>query len=231
MSQEQWTAVDDYFTRLIVDSDALLEAVLQESAAAGLPPISVTPSQGKLLSLLARAIGARHILEIGTLAGYSTIWLARSIPDGGRVVTLEVNPEHAALARANIARADLTDRVDVRVGPALETLPRLAGESPPPFDFAFIDADRVNVTEYFSWALKLSRPGSLIVVDNVVRKGAVVDAASEDPNIIGVRRFAEHLRAQKGVTATAVQTVGAKGYDGFAVVLVTGGDQNSPRQS
>jgi len=221
MSQEQWAAVDTYINSLVVAPDPALDAALAASVAAGLPPINVTPAQGKLLHLLARVQGARRILEIGTLAGYSTIWLARALPAGGRVITLESNPAHADLARANFTRAGLDDRIDVRLGKALETLPRLAEEGERPFDFTFIDADRVNLTEYFGWALKLSRPGSLIIVDNVVRKGGVIDATSDDPNITGVRRFGARLAAEKGVSATMVQTVGAKGYDGFAIALVT----------
>ncbi len=224
MSQEQWTAVDQYINSLVVPSDPALDAALEASVAAGLPPINVTPTQGKFLHLLARVQGARRILEIGTLAGYSTIWLARALPAGGRVITLESDPTHADIARANFARAGVDDRIDVRLGAALETLPRLAEEGQPPFDFTFIDADRVNLTEYFAWALTLSRPGSLIIVDNVVRKGGVIDATSDDPNIKGVRRFGERLAAEKGVSATMVQTVGAKGYDGFAIALVTGNE-------
>ena len=170
--------------------------------------------------------GARRILEIGTLAGYSTIWLARALPAGGRVITLESNPKHADLARANF-RAPVSTIGSIRLGPALETLPRLAGEGERPFDFTFIDADRANLAEYFAWALKLSRPGSLIIVDNVVRKGGVIDATSDDPNITGVRRFGERLAAETRVSATMVQTVGAKGYDGFALALVTDMDRDT----
>ena len=222
MSQDQWTAVDQYINNLVIPPDAALEATLEASVAAGLPPINVTPAHGKMLHLLARAQGARRILEIGTLAGYSTIWLARALPPDGRLITLESDPQHAGIARANIARAGLEDRIDVRLGAALDTLPRLAEERQGPFDFTFIDADRPNLPEYFAWALKLSRRGSLIIVDNVVRKGGVIDAASEDPNIKGVRRFGERLAAETRVSATMVQTVGAKGYDGFAIALVTG---------
>jgi predicted O-methyltransferase YrrM len=222
VSQDQWTAVDQYINDLVIPSDPELDAALEASAAAGLPPISVTPAQGKLLHLLARMLGARRILEIGTLAGYSTIWLARALPAGGRVITLESDPKHAGIARANFARAGLTNRIDVRLGAALDTLPRLAENGEGPFDFIFIDADRANLSDYFDWALKLSRRGSVILVDNVVRKGGVIDSGSTDSNIVGVRRFGERLAAETRVSATMVQTVGSKGYDGFAVALVTG---------
>jgi len=221
VSEDLWAAVDQYINHLVIPSDPALEGALEAGAAAGLPAISVTPAQGKLLHLLARIQGAQRILEIGTLAGYSTIWLARALPANGRVITLESDPGHAELARANIADAGLADRVDVRLGAALDTLPRLAQQAEGPFDLIFIDADRQNLPGYFDWALKLSRRGSVIVVDNVVRKGAVIDAASTDPNIIGVRRFGERLAAERRVSASMVQTVGAKGYDGFAIALVT----------
>ncbi len=220
MSQELWTAVDDYINSIVLSPDAALEAASAAAAAAQLPPISVTPAHGKLLHVMARAQGAKRILEIGTLAGYSTIWLARAVPAGGRVVTLESNPMHADIARANITRAGLTDRIDIRLGAALDTLPQLAAEKQGPFDFTFIDADRANLAEYFDWAVKLSHPGSVIIVDNVVRKGGVIDASSEDANITGVRRFADRLATDARVTATMVQTVSAKGYDGFAMALV-----------
>jgi predicted O-methyltransferase YrrM len=220
MNQEQWTAVDGFITDLIVPSDPALVAALADSAAAGLPAISVSPNQGKFLHLLARIKGARSILEVGTLGGYSTIWLARALPEGGRLVTLESEPKHADVARANIARAGLPGVVDIRLGPAAETLPQLEVEGIGPFDLVFIDADKVNTAEYFSWALKLTRPGSVIIVDNVVRKGAVVDAGSDDPNVEGVRRFYKVLAAEPRVSATAIQTVGSKGYDGFALALV-----------
>ena len=220
VSQEQWTAVDRYITDLVVPADAVLDAALADSVAAGLPANSVSPNQGKVLHLLARIQGARSILEIGTLGGYSTIWLARAMPEGGRLVTLESEPKHAEVARANIARADLSGVVTVRLGRALDTLAELEAEGEKPFDFVFIDADKVSTAEYFGWALKLTRRGSLIVVDNVVRKGAVLEESSDDPSVQGVRRFYEMLAAERRVSATAVQTVGSKGYDGFALALV-----------
>ena len=223
MTQEQWTSVDRYIGELLVPSDPALDAALASSTAAGLPAINVAPNQGKLLQLLARMHGARSILEIGTLGGYSTIWLARALPPGGRLVTLEADPDHAEVARANIIRADLSRVVDVRVGRALDTLPQIQREKLAPFDLFFIDADKANIPAYFKWALDLSRPGSLIIVDNVVRGGAVLDADSTDPNVQGVRRFNELVAAERRVTATAIQTVGSKGHDGFAIALVTGG--------
>lgn len=218
--QEQWTAVDRYISDLLVPPDPALDAALAASTAAGLPAINVAPNQGKLLHLLARLKGARTILEIGTLGGYSTIWLARALPADGRLITLEAEPKHAEIARANIARAGLDRIVELRLGRALDTLPQIAAEGRGPFDLVFIDADKASIAEYFAWALKLTRVGSLIIVDNVVRKGAVIDAASEDPNVRGVRRFNEVLAAEKRVSATAIQTVGSKGYDGFALALV-----------
>ena len=222
MNQEQWTAVDRYITEMLVPPDAALEAALEASDAAGLPRIAVAPNQGKLLQLLARARGARRILEIGTLGGYSTIWLARALPAGGRLITLEVEPKHAEVARANIARAGLASVIDVRLGAALETLPRLAAERAGPFDLTFIDADKSNIPSYFEWALKLAAPGGLIVVDNVIRDGAVVDDASTDPSVKGVRRLNELLRAEPRVSATTIQTVGARGYDGFTLAMLVG---------
>lgn len=221
MSQETWSTVDNYLSELLIPADRALDATLAASSAEGLPPINVAPNQGKLLSLLARISGARRILEIGTLGGYSTIWLARALPAGGRLITLEADPRHAKVARANIAAAGLSESVDLRLGQALETLPQLAADGERPFDFIFIDADKPNIPAYFSWALKLSRLGSVIVVDNVVRNGAVLDATSEDPNVQGVRRFYQQLAAESRVSATALQTVGIKGYDGLALVLVT----------
>jgi predicted O-methyltransferase YrrM len=227
MTQELWTAVDQYITDWLLPPDPSLASALEASAAAGLPAINVSPSQGKLLHLLARLQGARAILEVGTLGGYSTIWLARALPEGGRLVTLEADPKHAEVARANIAQAGLAGVVELRLGPALETLPRLEAEGLGPFDLVFIDADKPSTADYFVWAMRLTRRGSLIVVDNVVRKGAVADAASDDPNVQGVRRFYERLASEPGVSATAIQTVGVKGYDGFAIALVTA--DRSPR--
>ena len=221
MTQEQWTAVDRYFTDLLLPPDPTLDEALACSAAAGLPPHNVSPNQGKLLLLLAQVQGARTILEIGTLGGYSTIWLARALPANGRLITLEADPKHAEVARANIARAGLADVVELRLGRALSTLPSLANEGRDPFDLIFIDADKPSNPDYFAWALKLSRRGSLIIADNVVRNGAVLDADSVDPNVQGVRRFNELLADSPRVSATAIQTVGSKGYDGFAIALVT----------
>jgi predicted O-methyltransferase YrrM len=220
MSQSQWTAVDAYFAQQLVEHDPALQAALEMSAEAGLPPINVTPNQGKLLHLLARLQGARRILEIGTLGGYSTIWLARALPDDGHLVSLEAVAKHAQLAEANIARAGLAGIVEIRLGPALETLPKLAEEARGPFDLTFIDADKERIPEYFRWALEMSHPGSVVIVDNVVRQGAVADEAAADPDVKGVRRFIEMLAAEPRVTATAVQTVGSKGWDGFAIALV-----------
>jgi len=218
--QDKWTAVDRYFTDQLHAGDEILEAALKACEAAGLPQIQVTANEGKLLQILAQIVRASSILEIGTLGGYSTIWLARGLRPGGRVVTLEVDPKHAAVAKANFARAGLSRAIDLRVGNALETLPLLARESGGKFDLIFIDADKSNNAAYFDWSLQMSHPGTLIVVDNVVRDGKVIDADSEDPSIQGVRRFVAMLGAQKGVSGTAIQTVGMKGYDGFAIVLV-----------
>ena len=220
MTEDQWAAVDRYFTDLLVSSDVALEAALASSAAAGLPAINVSPTQGKLLHLLARAIAARNILEIGTLGGYSTIWLARALPEGGRVISLEADARHAEVARSNFMRAGLDDVVEVRLGMALDTLPGLAAEGREPFDFVFVDADKPNNAAYFDWALRLSHPGSIIVVDNVVRGGEVIEDDSDSPTVQGVRRFLERLAAEPRVCATAIQTVGNKGYDGFTIALV-----------
>jgi predicted O-methyltransferase YrrM len=219
-TQELWEDVDRYFTDLLIPPDPALDAALEASDAAGLPSINVSPTQGRLLHLLARAMGARRILEIGTLGGYSTIWLARALSTEGRLVTLEAEPRHAEVARANIARAGLADLVDLRVGPALETLPQLAAEGAAPFDLYFIDADKPSYAAYLSWALRLSRPGSLIIADNVVRDGDVIDPRSSDPMVTGVRRFNAALAAEPRLRATAIQTVGSKGYDGLALALV-----------
>ncbi|HEX6289913.1 MAG TPA: O-methyltransferase [Herpetosiphonaceae bacterium] len=222
MSQDQWTAVDRYITDLFVPPDEALDAALQASSEAGLPQINVAPNQGKLLHILALAHGARSILEIGTLGGYSTIWLARALPAGGRLISLEADPTHAEVAQANLAQAGLSGVVEVRLGKALDTLPQLAAEGHGPFDLVFIDADKPNTAAYFEWALKLTRRGSLIITDNVVRNGAVIDAASDDDNVQGVRRFNAALAAEPRVTATVLQTVGSKGYDGLAFAIVTG---------
>jgi predicted O-methyltransferase YrrM len=222
VNEKLWTAVDDYITGMLLPADTVLEAALEASRAAGLPPIAVTPAQGKLLHILARLQGARRILEIGTLGGYSTIWLGRALPADGKLLTLEVNPEYAKIARENISRAGLDGVVDLRLGPALETLPRIAAEGAGPFDLIFIDADKHNIPKYFEISCGLSRLGSLIIVDNVVRDGRVLDAKSHDPDIQGIRRFNQLLSRKQGVCATALQTVGAKGYDGFAILLVTG---------
>jgi predicted O-methyltransferase YrrM len=220
MVEDQWTEVDQYFSERLLPSDPVLESALESSATAGLPAISVSPNQGKLLQMLAQIVGAHSILEIGTLGGYSTIWLARGLRAGGHLITLEVDPKHADVAQLNVSRAGLQDVVEVRVGNALETLPRVWAERRGPFDLIFIDADKQSIPTYFEWALKLSRPGTLIVVDNVVRGGAVIDAESSDPSVQGVRRFIELLAAESAVSGTAIQTVGTKGYDGFAIVLV-----------
>lgn len=219
-NQDKWTAVDHYINDLLVPSDPALDAALQVSSAAGLPSIQVAPNQGKLLHLLARIQGAHRILEIGTLGGYSTIWLARALLPDGRVVTLEADPKHAEVARANITRAGLSDKVELRLGKALDTLPQLAAENRDPFDLIFIDADKFNIPEYFRWSLKLSRRGTIIIVDNVVRKGAVIEAENTDPDIQGLRRFNELLAVEPRVSATTIQTVGSKGYDGFTLALV-----------
>ncbi|MFG2597195.1 O-methyltransferase [Streptomyces sp. NPDC048462] len=221
MTQALWAEVDDYFNALLVGSDEALDAAVEASEKAGLPAIQVAANQGKLLNLLARLQGARTVLEIGTLGGYSTIWLARALPEGGRVVTLEADPECAEVARRNIERAGLSDVVEVRVGLALDTLPALAEQGYGPFDVVFIDADKPSNPDYLAWSLKLTRPGSLIVADNVVRDGEVADATSEDPKVRGVRRFTELVAAEPTLTATALQTVGTKGYDGLLMALVT----------
>jgi predicted O-methyltransferase YrrM len=223
MSQDRWTQVDEYLCGLLLPADPALEAALESSTARGLPAIQVSALQGRLLWLLARAQGARSILEIGTLGGYSTIWLARALPAGGRLVTLELDPVHAEVARENLARAGLADRVEVQVGPALESLDRLNAGHQGPFDFVFIDADKTGYPDYFTRALALSRPGTLIVADNVVRGGAVADAGSTDPSVQAVRRLYTMISNEPRVSATVLQTVGVKGYDGLVIALVTGG--------
>src|SRR5262245_20534737 len=220
MSNDEWTAVDNYINDVLVRSDAALTKALNASDAAGLPSINVSPAHGKLLHLLARAVGARSILEIGTLGGYSTIWLARALAPDGRLITLEIHPHHAEVRRANIERAGMEDRVEIRLGRALDILPQIAAEGRGPFDLTFIDADKPANADYFNWALKLSRRGSLIVIDNVVRNGRVIDSESKDTSVQGVRRLNEVLAREPRVSVTAIQTVGGKGYDGFAVALV-----------
>ncbi len=217
---ELWTAVDRYYGGILAASDPDLEAVLEASHAAGLPEIQVSPLQGKLLHLLARALGARRILEIGTLGGYSTVWLGRGLAPEGRLYTLELNPRHAEVARANMVRTGLGHAVEVRVGPALELLPALEREGAGPFDLVFIDADKPSYPDYLDWAVRLSRPRSVIVADNVVRRGDVTDAASPDPNVQGIRRMNEAIARNPRLSATAIQTVGPKGHDGFAFAVV-----------
>lgn len=222
MTQELWTAVDHYFAAHLIPSDPALDAAAETSAEAGLPSIAIAPNQGKLLYLLARTVRAHSILEIGTLGGYSTIWLGRALPSDGRLITLEADPQHAEVARTNLNRAGLASIADVRVGRALDTLPSIRGEGP--FDLVFIDADKPNNPEYFRWALELSRPGSIIVVDNVVRRGAVTNVDSGDPSIRGVQQMTELIAAESRVEATALQTVGDKGYDGLVIAFVVGSD-------
>ncbi len=223
MAEELWAAVDTYICNLLVPADAMLTAGLKAAEAAGLPQIAVSATQGKLLYLLARLQGAHNILEIGTLGGYSTTWLARALPANGRLITLELDPKHAEVASKNLALAGQFEKVEIRVGKALDSLPKPVAESRGPFDLIFIDADKQNIPAYFEWALKLSRPGTLVIVDNIIRDGKVIDASSTDSNIQGVRRFNEMLAAEPRASATEIQTVGSKGYDGFALVIVDGG--------
>ena len=220
MSRKQWSAVDAYFTETIVASDRALEEALAANSAAGLPTIDVSAPQGKLLHLLARMTGARKALEIGALGGYSTIWLARALPDDGRVVSLELNERHAAVARENIARAGLAGKVEVRTGRALALLPKIEAEGLGPFDFIFIDADKTHNPEYIAWALRLARPGTAIVVDNVVRDGEIAVPSSRDVDAIGTRHMFEMMAREPRLSATAIQTVGSKGWDGFALAIV-----------
>jgi predicted O-methyltransferase YrrM len=219
MDRQVWQQAEDWIVDRLIGQDDALDAAVANAGAGGLPAIAVDPTMGKLLNLLARMIGAQRILEIGTLGGYSTIWLARALPAGGRLITLEADAGHAAVAEANLAGAGLADRVEVRVGAALDTLPQLQDDAP--FDFVFLDADKRHTPEYLEWTLKLTRPGSVIVADNVIRHGGVADADDRDPSVQGMRRFFDLLHeASSRVTATAVQTVGSKGWDGFAVALV-----------
>ncbi|PRH45860.1 O-methyltransferase [Burkholderia multivorans] len=220
MDQDQWNRVDAYFSATLVPSDDVLDAALAASEAAGLPAINVAPNQGKLLQLLATIRGARRILEVGTLGGYSTIWLARALPPGGRLVTLELNPAHAAVATQNIARAGFADVASVVVGSAKDSLARLIADGEAPFDFIFIDADKDNNRAYLDAALKLSRPGTVIVVDNVVRRGRAADPDNRDPDVVGVREGFARIVAEPKLTTTAVQTVGQKGWDGFSISIV-----------
>ncbi len=220
MGNEVWTAVDEYLAPRLAAQDEVLDAAITASRDAELPEIAVSANQGKLLQVLARSVQAKAILEVGTLGGYSTIWLARALAEGGRVVTLEADPKHAEVARTNFTQAGLADRIDLRLGLAIETLPKLAEEGVGPFDFVFIDANKEQIPDYFAWALKLSRPGSLIVVDNVVRQGEVAIADSDDEKVIGCQRLIELLAKEARVAATVVQTVGAKGHDGLALATV-----------
>jgi predicted O-methyltransferase YrrM len=223
MSQQTWTAVDRYVTGLLASHDEVLEAAVRASEQAGLPSIQVSPPQGKLLHLLAKTIEAKTILEFGTLGGYSTIWLGRALPPGGRLVTLEANERFAEVAARNITAAGLADAIDLRVGPALAQLPQLEAERAGPFDLTFIDADKVHSPDYFAWALEHSHPGSLIVSDNVVRDGRLVETSDDDPAIEAQRRLHELLASEPRVEATTIQTVGGKGYDGFNLALVNSG--------
>jgi predicted O-methyltransferase YrrM len=220
VASDEWTAVDRYFEDRLIGDDPALDAALKASTKAGLPQIAVSPSQGKLLHLLAMSIGATRILEVGTLGGYSAIWMARALPADGRLISIEADPRHAEVARDNLAKAGVAKKVDIWIGEALELLPKVAAAGIGPFDFAFIDADKANIPDYVDWTVKMSRPGALIVVDNVVRNGRVLDATSDDPDIIGVRQFHEMLASNDRLIATSIQTVGVKGYDGFTLAMV-----------
>ena len=220
MSQDTWTAVDDYIVHALGLAEPLFSEVQQACDEAGLPPIQVSAAQGKFLEILVRMTGARRVLELGTLGGYSAIWMARALPPGGIIVTVELDPKHAAVASSNFERAGVSDRVELRVGSALETLPLISESKEGPFDLFFIDADKANIPAYFEWALRMSHAGSVIVVDNVVREGAVVDESSDDPSVKGVRRLNEMLATERRVDSTVLQTVGVKGYDGFAIAFV-----------
>lgn len=220
MDSDRWADVDRYIADKLIGEDPALEAALEANRTAGLPPIDVSPPQGKMLNLLARSLGAQRILEIGTLGGYSTIWLARALPPGGQVVTLEVVPLHAEVARSNLERAGVADRVEIVVGQAREILEGMIGDGTQPFDLFFIDADKESNADYLRLAMRLGRPGALIVIDNVVREGRVLDPDSRNPMIEGTRRLYEALAATPGVSATAIQTVGLKGWDGFILARV-----------
>ncbi|MGD9740545.1 MAG: O-methyltransferase [Bauldia sp.] len=220
MNQDLWNAIDHYFEQRFHPADDALAAALTASEAAGLPNIGVAPNQGRLLEILARSVGAKRILELGTLGGYSTIWLARALPADGKVVTIEFAPKHTEIAAANIRRAKLSDRVDIRVGAGLDVLPQLQAENAGPFDLFFVDADKANIPDYFDWCVRLARKGSLIVIDNVIRSGAILDRSNEAPDVVGVRRFAELAEKDTRVLVTAIQVVGVKGHDGLAVALV-----------
>ena len=218
--QKKWTEVDSYIASLFVPPDPALDGALEASDAAGLPSINVSANQGKLLMLFAKMLNARNILEIGTLGAYSTIWLARGLADGGRLITLEYEPKHAEVAQANLVRAGLAEQVEIRIGRAGDTLPKLLEEGKGPFDLIFIDADKQGYTEYLQWSLKLSRRGTVIIADNVVRNGNVSDPQNKDEMVIGIQRFNRALAAEKRVSATEIQTVGSKGYDGLAIATV-----------
>jgi predicted O-methyltransferase YrrM len=221
MTKKIWESVDNYLDKMLIPPDSTLEQALASAAAAKLPAIQVSSVQGKFLHLLARILGARNILEIGTLGGYSTIWMARALPEGGRIITLEADPKHADVARKNFALASVENKVELRLGKALDTLPQVAADGRGPFDMIFIDANKSNMPEYFEWSLKLARKGSVIIVDNVVREGAILEGKSKDADIQGIRRFLEMVGKEKRVSGTALQTVSTKNYDGFAMVLVT----------
>ncbi len=221
MGQDVWEAVDKFLDKMMIPHDSALEDALAAAAAAKLPAIQVSSVQGKFLHLLARILGARNVLEIGTLGGYSTIWMARALPEGGRIITLEADPKHADVAKKNFARAGVESKVELRLGKALDTLPHVAADGLGPFDLFFIDANKSNMPEYFEWSLKLTRKGSVIIADNVVREGAILDAKSKDADIQGIRRFLEMVGKERRVSGTALQTVSTKNYDGFAFVLVT----------
>ena len=222
MSEEIWNKVDDYLDKLIIDQDHALLSALRDSEEADLPKINVSPSLGKMLHILARSISAKRILEMGTLGAYSTIWLARSLPEDGELISLEINQKHAEVSRRNIERANLSEKVKIILGPAIESLSTLHKKGSKPFDFIFIDADKPNYPRYLDWATKLSHPGTMIVIDNVIRKGSIIDPGNVDPNVSGVNEMLSNIHAYKNVISTAIQTVGIKGHDGFALVYVTG---------